>query len=345
MTPLLTTLFATAFSRGGMRSTHLIRRAVASRTNAIVAAAGDVATVQYSLRPDMESRASTYGKNSDKLLESLPFDIGTVRFVVNEGGYLEGLHSTVSQMAAGDAKKDVSIDAGYGDYNEQGVVTAPIEQAPAGLKQGMAVMLSVPNGQVQATCTEMTDETLTLDTNHPLAGCRFLLDVELTNLEPADKFETAVFAGGCFWGLELAYQREPGVVSTAVGYTQGTRNEPTYEEVCSGSTGHTEAVQVKFDPEVVSYERLCKLLVERLEDNIYLLNQVGNDRGTQYRHGFYPESDEQEAVAKKILEAVGDHKSLGPVQSEVVKAKKFWMAEDYHRARRAPPKPVLSRSL
>ena len=81
-----------------------------------------------------------------------------------------------------------------------------------------------------------------------------------------------------------------------------------------------------------------------MEDNIYLLNQVGNDRGTQYRHGFYPESDEQEEVAKKILEAVGDHKSLGPVQSEVVKAKKFWMAEDYHRTR-APPKPVLSRSL
>lgn len=146
----------------------------------------------------------------------------------------------------------------------------------------MAVMLSGAGGQqIQATCTEMNEETLTLDSNHPLAGCRFLLDVELIALDPPSKFETATFAGGCFWGLELAYQREAGVVGTAVGYTQGEVDSPTYEAVCSGSTGHTEAVRVVFDPAATTYERLCNLLVERLEDNIYLLNQVGNDRGTQ----------------------------------------------------------------
>ena len=119
--------------------------------------------------------------------------------------------------------------------------------------------------------------------------------------------------------------------STQVGYAQGETESPTYEQVCSGATGHTEAVQVVFDPKAVSYERLCRLLVERLDDNVYLLNQVGNDRGTQYRHGIYPASDEQEAIASAVLGKVGEHKSLGSVQTEVVRASRYWSAEDYHQ--------------
>lgn len=312
---------------------HAARRAV-SAPRALVhlaASAGDVATISYSLRPDMESRAKKYGDKADRLVESLPFDVGEARFVVNAGGYLEGIHACVAQMAAGEKKTDVSIDSGTGDYSEEGVLTVPIDQAPKGLKAGMAVMLSGAQGQqIQATCTEMNDETLTLDANHPLAGCRFLMDVELTALEPASAFATATVAGGCFWGLELAYQREPGVVGTAVGYTQGELDEPTYEAVCSGATGHTEAVQIVYDPKMVTYERLCKLLVERLEDNVYLLNQVGNDRGTQYRHGIYPATDEEETTAKAVLAALGEHKSLGHPKTEVVTAVKFWPAEDHH---------------
>jgi len=291
-----------------------------------------VASVSYSLRPDLDSRAGTFGENAAKLVDSLPFDVGDVRFVLNGGGYLEGLHAAVAQMSAGDKKTGISIDAGAGPYNDVGVLTVPISQAPQGLKAGMAVMLSGAGGQqVQATCTEMNDETLTLDSNHPLAGCRFLLDLELAALEPASAFETATFAGGCFWGLELAYQREAGVVGTAVGYTQGDVESPTYEAVCSGSTGHTEAVRVVYDPAVTTYDRLCKLLVERLDDNMYLLNQVGNDRGTQYRHGIYPENEAQAATAKAVLAAVGDHKSLGPVKTEIVPATHFWDAEEYHQ--------------
>ena len=316
---------------------HVARRVVAPRAFVTLAAkAGDVATIKYSLRPDMESRVSTYGQNAELLVGSLPFDVGEVSFVVNGifgrgGGYLDGIHATVAQMEPGEKKTDVSIDSGAGEYNEGGVITVPIEQAPQGLKAGMAVMLSGAQGQqIQATCTEMNDETLTLDSNHPLAGCRFLLDVELMALDPASKFATATVAGGCFWGLELAYQREPGVVGTAVGYTQGELDEPSYEAVCSGTTGHTEAVQIVYDPKVVSYERLCKLLVERLDDNVYLLNQVGNDRGTQYRHGIYPSTDEEEQTARAVLAALGEHKSLGHPKTEVVQAAKFWPAEDYH---------------
>lgn len=98
------------------------------------------------------------------------------------------------------------------------------------------------------------------------------------------------------FSLAVAYQREPGVVGTAVGYTQGELEQPTYEQVCSGETGHTEAVQVVFDPSKVTYKRLCELLVERLGDNIFLLNQVGNDRGTQYRHGALPPPQAQARI-------------------------------------------------
>ena len=103
--------------------------------------------------------------------------------------------------------------------------------------------------------------------------------------------ETATFAGGCFWGVELAFQREPGVVGTKVGYCQGDTEEPSYEQVCSGATGHTEAVSVVFDPKVATYGRLCELLVDRLGENVWLENQVGNDRGTQYRSGIYTHSE------------------------------------------------------
>ena len=89
-------------------------------------------------------------------------------------------------------------------------------------------------------------------------------------------------------------------------------------------------VQVVFDPRRVTYKRICELLVERLDDNVYLLNQVGNDRGTQYRHGIYPASDEQEEVARAVVAAVGENPSLGHPKTEVVRATKYWAAEDYH---------------
>ena len=307
------------------------RGAVISAAAAAVAANGDVVRVKYGLAPDMTSKASSYGENAESLCASLPFDVGECKFVLGGGGYLDGLHDAVRGMSVGESAEGVAIDAGAGEYMDEGAAKVPIAQAPEGLKTGMAVMLTVGGGrQVQATVTEMDEETFTLDTNHPLAGVRFLLDVELLAVEEAANFEVATFAGGCFWGLELAYQREVGVVGTAVGYTQGTAESPTYQEVCSGTTGHTEAVQVVFDPSEVSYERLCRLLVERLGDNIYLLNQVGNDKGTQYRHGIYPHSPAQAETAKAVLAEVPEHATLGEVQTEVADAATFYRAEDYH---------------
>ena len=108
--------------------------------------------------------------------------------------------------------------------------------------------------------------------------------------------ETATFAAGCFWGVQLAFQRVPGVSLTMVGYTAGEKLHPSYREVCSGSTGHTEAVQMLFNPAVVSYKELLMVLFDRMDPTT--LNRQGNDRGTQYRSGVYYHSEDQKVGVK-----------------------------------------------
>ena len=130
--------------------------------------------------------------------------------------------------------------------------------------------------------------------------------------------------------LELAFQRMPGVISTHVGYTQGHTPNPTYKEVCTGTTGHTEAIRVIYDPHIVPYEALVQLGIDRLGDNVYKLNQVGNDKGTQYRHGIYYHTKRQRDVALEMLAKidVSDDRQL---MTEVKEAQEFYMAEDYHQ--------------
>lgn len=144
------------------------------------------------------------------------------------------------------------------------------------------------------------------------------------------KSETAVFAAGCFWGVELAFQRIPGVTATRVGYTGGHVDNPTYKAVCSGSTGHTEALEVTFNPAIVHYRELISVFWERHEPTS--LNKQGNDRGTQYRAGVFYTNAEQKAIAEETKEEVqkmiGDG---GTVVTEVTEFTKFWPAEDYHQ--------------
>ena len=142
----------------------------------------------------------------------------------------------------------------------------------------------------------------------------------------------ACFAGGCFWGLELAYQRQLGVLATCVGYTQGTTEYPSYKEVCSEETGHTEAVLVVFDPEVVSYAKLADLLFDRIPDPT-MLNRVGRDRGTQYRTGMYAHSEEQLVQAQTAFDRENQTwKTSGrPIVTEVKSADVFWPAEEVHQ--------------
>lgn len=256
------------------------------------------------------------------------FDQGTVRLVVDDGGFLPCLHNTVRGMSLGERKTvEIPPAEAFGESNpDMGPVDIPATAAPEGLEVGMNVRLVT--GAV-ARVTAVTSDTVTIDANNPMAGVPLKIDAEVLSVDPsASSLEIADFAIGCFWGAELAFQREKGVIATKVGYTQGEKEEPTYQEVCSGSTGHTECVQIKFDPAETSFTRLCELFWERLGDSRYLLNQVGNDRGTQYRHGIYWHSEEQRAVAEESLQAQA---LLGPqIFTEVKAAEQFWDAEDYH---------------
>jgi peptide-methionine (S)-S-oxide reductase len=138
----------------------------------------------------------------------------------------------------------------------------------------------------------------------------------------------ATFAGGCFWGLELAYQRVPGVEYTAVGYAQGPETNPTYNQVCAGSTGHTEAVMVYYNPDECRYEDLLDTFFERVDPTT--VNGQGGDRGKQYRTGVYFHTPEQEQVAQTRF-AAEQPKYNRPMASELKAAAPFWPAEKYHQ--------------
>ena len=147
-----------------------------------------------------------------------------------------------------------------------------------------------------------------------------------------DGLETAVFAMGCFWGVERIFWKIPGVYVTAVGYVNGLTPNPTYEEVCSGRTGHTEAVLVVYDPKQVSYAALLKLFFE--SHNPTQGMQQGNDVGTQYRSGIYYYSDAQRKAAEAAKAAYGKAlggQGYGPITSEIEPAGPFYFAEDYHQ--------------
>ncbi|MEM7687113.1 MAG: peptide-methionine (S)-S-oxide reductase MsrA, partial [Pseudomonadota bacterium] len=145
-------------------------------------------------------------------------------------------------------------------------------------------------------------------------------------------YEIAMFGMGCFWGVERMFWNIPGVWVTAVGYAGGYTPNATYQEVCTGRTGHNEVVLVVFDPSTVSYEKLLKVFWEG-HDPTQGMRQ-GNDVGTQYRSGIYTYSDAQAATAKASmaefqpgLSAVG----YGPITTEIVPASEFYFAEDYHQ--------------
>eukprot|EP00271_Cylindrocystis_brebissonii_P015445 TRINITY_DN38341_c0_g1_i1.p1 TRINITY_DN38341_c0_g1~~TRINITY_DN38341_c0_g1_i1.p1 ORF type:complete len:168 (-),score=29.04 TRINITY_DN38341_c0_g1_i1:677-1180(-) len=139
--------------------------------------------------------------------------------------------------------------------------------------------------------------------------------------------EKATFAAGCFWGVELAFQRLPGVVKTSVGYTQGHVANPTYEQVCTGKTGHAEAILVEYNSET-TYERLLDLFWSR--HNPTQLNRQGNDVGTQYRSGIYFHTPEQEAEARASL-AKHEARIGKKIMTEIKPATIFYPAEEYHQ--------------
>jgi peptide-methionine (S)-S-oxide reductase len=145
-------------------------------------------------------------------------------------------------------------------------------------------------------------------------------------------FEVALFGLGCFWGAEEIFWKMPGVWSTSVGYAGGSTPNPSYEEVCSGRTGHAEAVRVVYDPSVVSYADLVKAFFG-FHDPTQGMRQ-GNDLGTQYRSAIYTFSPDQAELAKRLKEAYEPElakRGYGPITTEIAPAPTYYYAEDYHQ--------------
>jgi len=271
-------------------------------------------------------------KDGGAVVDPAPlFDQGKISFVVDHGNYLPGIHEAASTLEIGE-KTTLTLPAekAFGPDIPEMRATAPLAAAPPGVQLGD--VLQVSTGQ-KVRVTEITKDSLTIDGNAPHAGKE--LELEATVLRRGALGESGVavmdVAGGCFWGMELAFQRAAGVVGTAVGYTHGEKANPTYNEVCSGATGHTEAVRIYYDEEQTTPAELLDVFFGRHDPT--QLNRQGNDRGTQYRGGIYYHTEEQKEAAEAAIAA--QQKVYG--DQEVVTELKpaadsdFWHAEDYHQ--------------
>jgi peptide-methionine (S)-S-oxide reductase len=149
-----------------------------------------------------------------------------------------------------------------------------------------------------------------------------------TMLKAGDGHELAVFGGGCFWGLEDRFRRVPGVTATAVGYTGGTTDDPTYSEVCNHTTGHAEAVLVEFDPKKVSYDKLVTAFWTF--HNPTTLNRQGPDVGDNYRSVIWYFNEQQRKTAVANMQAAQKN-FKSKIVTSIEPAERFWIAEDYHQ--------------
>lgn len=157
-----------------------------------------------------------------------------------------------------------------------------------------------------------------------------LLSLFITPVFADKNQETAIFAGGCFWCMEPPFDKLDGVISTTSGYTSGHTKNPSYKEVSAGITGHTEAVQIVFDPDKVSYPKLLEVFWKNIDP--IAVDRQFCDSGTQYRSGIYYLDDNQKSAAQNSLSSLEKNKSFnGAIATEVLAASEFYPAEDYHQ--------------
>jgi len=157
-----------------------------------------------------------------------------------------------------------------------------------------------------------------------------LLSLIFTQAIAEDQNETAIFAGGCFWCMEPPFDKLDGVISTTSGYTSGHKRNPTYREVSAGVTGHTEAIQIIFDPDKISYDELLKVFWKNIDP--VAVDRQFCDSGSQYRSGIYYLNESQESAARQSLQQLENNKPFkGAIATEIVAASTFYPAEDYHQ--------------
>jgi len=297
---------------------------------------GDVVTVDIELTPE-----------NGLVLEPLFDTTGKVSFVHGGGNYLPGIHELVKGMKVGQQVKNVSIDSGWGKRNPNLIIDVPksnLKRIKTMDKITVGSTLKLKGGY-EVSVLKVTDDTITVDGNHPLAGSGYkcnltvlkvssyptskLLYHDSASITESSSLEVATWAMGCFWGGELAFMRTPGVVGTRVGYTQGVKVNPTYDEVCKGETQHREAVLVTFDPTVVSYRELIKVFMDRLlaTKNQYRVNIFDDEESSmQYRHGIYYHNEQQRVEAEQAIKL-----NNNVFDVELRQATKFYDAEEHHQ--------------
>lgn len=225
------------------------------------------------------------------------------------------------------------VDSGVlSDWVANGAVLSELPIGTLGLPVLIALFSSELAKMRPGAPADFYDDLEGLDKGSLSAqAAEWALRGEVPTQSPDGRYAIATVAGGCFWGTELVFQRTEGVIATAAGYTQGRVARPTYGQIGSGLTGHAEALMIMYDPAVVSYGQLCDTLLSTVDPTA--LNRVGNDLGTQYRHGLYPCTDEQEAEALAAIgrEQARQAKFKGKVVTEVRRAQVFWPAERYHQ--------------
>ena len=142
------------------------------------------------------------------------------------------------------------------------------------------------------------------------------------------KTETAILGGGCFWCVEAVYERMPGIISVTSGYAGGQTDNPTYEDICTGKTGHAEVVKIEYNPEKISYDKIIDLFWDAHDPTT--LNRQGADVGTQYRSIILTQNDGQQRIAKESMDRA-QAKFKSPIVTEIVPLEKFYPAEDHHQ--------------
>jgi peptide-methionine (S)-S-oxide reductase len=161
-----------------------------------------------------------------------------------------------------------------------------------------------------------------------LAGLTQVMNAQTPSSNSPAKTETATIGGGCFWCAEAVFQRIPGVKSVTSGFAGGTTHNPSYEEVCTGTTGHAEVIQLKFDPAVISYEKILEIFWEAHDPTT--LNRQGADSGTQYRSIILYTDEAQKKTAEESKAKAATH-FKAPIVTQIVPLKAFYSAEDYHQ--------------
>ncbi len=143
------------------------------------------------------------------------------------------------------------------------------------------------------------------------------------------EMQKATFGAGCFWCVEAVFERLEGVVDVIPGYSGGHKNNPTYKEICTGTTGHAEVAQITFDPKIITFDDLLNMFWKSHDPTTR--NRQGNDIGTQYRSAIFYHNNEQKTIAEKSKKKVDNSNIFSnPIVTEITKLEKFWVAEDYH---------------